>query len=57
MLIKRVEYEELKQSELSGVYGSMKDFEKRINKFAALSEKETNLAIPFPDKAHKILIV
>jgi hypothetical protein len=27
------------------------------NKFAVLSGKETNLAIPFPDKTHKILIV
>lgn len=32
VLIARVEYEELKQNELLGVYWSMKDLEKRINK-------------------------
>ncbi|WP_209125745.1 DUF771 domain-containing protein [Alkalihalobacillus sp. BA299] len=32
VLIRKVEYEELKQNELSGVYWNMKDLEKRINK-------------------------
>jgi phage pi2 protein 07 len=32
VLITKVEYEELKQQELIGVYWSMKDIEKRINK-------------------------
>jgi phage pi2 protein 07 len=32
ILVTKVEYKELKQKELSGVYWNMKDLEKRINK-------------------------
>ena len=35
ILIKKVEYEQLKENELTGVYWTMKDLEKRIGKKAA----------------------
>ena len=51
VLITRVEYEELKQNELSGVYWNMKDLEKRINKKSDWIKEN----ILYPSRFKKIL--
>ncbi len=51
VLITRVEYEELKQNELTGVYWNMKDLEKRINKKSDWIKEN----ILFPSRFKKIL--
>ncbi|MFS0864765.1 DUF771 domain-containing protein [Sediminibacillus sp. JSM 1682029] len=51
ILITRVEYEELKQSELSGVYWCMKDLEKRINKKSEWIKEN----ILYPERFRKII--
>jgi phage pi2 protein 07 len=53
VLIKRVEYEELKQNELSGVYWSMKELEKRINK----KSEWIKVNILYPERFRKVLDV
>ena len=53
VLIKRVEYKELKQNELSGVYWSMKDLENHINKKSEWI-KENML---YPERFRKVLDV
>jgi len=53
ILISKVELEELKQSQLQGVYWSMKDLEKRIN-YKSEWIKENIL---YPTKFRKILDV
>ncbi|KYD04445.1 hypothetical protein B5V88_11135 [Heyndrickxia sporothermodurans] len=51
VIITKVEYEELKQSELLGVYWSMKDLEKRINKKSDWIKE----SILYPQRFKKIL--
>lgn len=53
VLITKVEYEELKQKELSGVYWSMKDLENRINKKSEWIKEN----ILYPQRFKKILDV
>lgn len=51
VLITKVEYEELKQKELSGLYWNMKDLEKRVNKKSEWIKEN----ILYPTKFRKIL--
>lgn len=51
VLITRVEYEELKQNELSGMYWNMKDLEKRTNKKSEWIKEN----ILYPVRFRKIL--
>ncbi|MBB6452018.1 phage pi2 protein 07 [Salirhabdus euzebyi] len=51
ILISKVEFEELKQKELTGVYWNMKDLEKRINK----SDRWIKDNILYPTRFRKIL--
>ncbi|ADU28510.1 DUF771 domain-containing protein [Evansella cellulosilytica] len=51
VLITRVEYEMLKQKELSGLYWNMKDLEKRINKKSEWIKEN----ILYPGRFRKIL--
>lgn len=53
VLISKVEFEELKKQELAGVYWSMKDLEKRINRKSAWIKAN----ILYPPKFKKILDV
>lgn len=51
IIISKVEYEELKMNELSGVYWSMKDLERRINRKSDWIKKH----ILYPPRFRKIL--
>ncbi|MBS4190350.1 DUF771 domain-containing protein [Bacillus sp. FJAT-49705] len=51
VLIKKVELEQLKQNELKGVYWSMKDLEKRLNRKHEWIKEN----ILYPSKFRKIL--
>lgn len=51
VIISKVEFQELKRQELSGVYWSMKDLQKRINK----SDKWIKENILYPQKFRKTL--
>ncbi len=51
VLVNKVEYIELKQKELSGMYWTMKDLEKRINK----SDKWIKDNILYPSRFKRVL--
>lgn len=51
VIITRVEYEQLKQNELHGIYWSMKELEKRVNKKSEWIKEN----ILYPLKFRKIL--
>lgn len=53
ILITKVEYEELKQQELTGAYWSMKDLEKRTNKKHEWIKEN----ILYPERFRKVLDV
>lgn len=53
VLIKRIDYEELKRSELQGTYWTMKDLEQRTGKKQAWLKEN----ILYPEKFRKVLDV